>query len=343
MNFYQRVMTAMELRQPDRVPMVEFLIDPAVYQSLLPSARSQADFEEHFEFDAVGCGVKFDVVEENPDGSYVDQWGVTYKPCREMVDHPIAGPIKSEEDFSKYVPPDPQAPARLGELPELVRKYKHDKAVIFHQRAAFMWSAYLMGIDNLLISFLAAPRLAHKVLDMVLQVNMEIARQALRAGADIIVLGDDYADNRGPLFSPAVFGEFIQPRLKKMVDLIHEHGGKVVKHTDGNIWPILDAIVDTGIDALNPIEPAANMDIAQVKAGFGRRVCLIGNIDCGHLLSAGTTEQVEQAVRNCIQAAGGGGGFILSSSNSIHSSVRPENYLAMIEAWRRWRNYESSN
>ena len=202
-----------------------------------------------------------------------------------------------------------------------------------------MWSAYLMHIQELLMKFLIEPDLVHRVMDMVLDVNIRIARNAVRAGADIITLGDDYADNKGPMFSPDIFKEFIAPRLKKMVDAVHEAGAKVCKHSDGNLWKIIDSMVETGFDALNPIEPLAGMDIGEVKAQFGDRICLIGNIDCGHLLPLGTCQEVEAAVKDCITKAAQGGGLILSSSNSIHSSVNPENYLAMIQAVKKWEKY----
>jgi uroporphyrinogen decarboxylase len=342
MNSYERVMTAMKRQRPDRVPLVEFVIDPKVYKALLPGAASQTDFEEHFDFDAVCCSASFEAVKRQADGSYLDEWGVWYKPTSEVVAHPVKGPIRTMGDLQKYAPPDPDVPHRLGRLPELVAKYKNRKAIIFHQRAALMWSAYLMGIDELLMNFLAEPELAHRLMDVVLENQIKIARRAVKAGADIIVLGDDYADNRGPMFSPAVFEEFILPRLKRMVGVIHNEGAKVVKHTDGNIWKILDGIVSAGIDGLNPIEPAAQMDIGAVKAKYGRRICLIGNIDCSHLLTGGTREEVEAAVKECIAKAGAGGGLIISSSNSIHSSVNPENYLAMIHAVRRWGAYGPS-
>jgi len=159
-----------------------------------------------------------------------------------------------------------------------------------------------------------------------------------RAGADIISLGDDYAANNGPLFSPGLFEEFIQPRLKKIVDVIHEAGAKVIKHSDGNLSKILDKIVNTGIDGLNPIEPSAGMDIGEVKRKYGDRICLVRNIDCGDLLSHGSPEEVESAVIECICKASPGGGHILSSSNTIHSSVKPENYLTMIQAAKKiWK------
>ncbi|MCK4400692.1 hypothetical protein KAW08_00130 [bacterium] len=85
LSSFERIMTAMELKEPDKVPIVEFVIDPNVYKAILPEAGSQTDFEEHFDFDGVCCGVKFNKVKENPDGSYYAEWGVFYKPCQEVM------------------------------------------------------------------------------------------------------------------------------------------------------------------------------------------------------------------------------------------------------------------
>jgi len=335
-NSYERVMTALAVQHPDRVPIVEFAISPSVVRRACPGVETQYDFEERMDLDAVCCSARFEKIRQNADGTYTDEWGVVYGPGTEVIDHPIQGPIRTKDDLVRYAPPDPEAPHRLGNLAELVGRFKGKKAIIFHQRAAFMWSAYLNGIDHLLVNFLAEPDLAHELMDMVLSVMLRIARRAIRAGADIIVLGDDYAGTRGPMFSPAVFRTFVLPRLKKMVDTIHEEGGKVVKHSDGSLWLLLDDMVGAGIDGLNPIEQVAGMDLGEVKRKYGSRLCLIGNVDCGHLLSHGTTDEVEAAVRECIRQGAPGGGYMLSSSNSIHSGVKPENYLAMIAAGRKY-------
>jgi len=339
MNCFERFMTALDRKQPDRVPIVEWSISPKVFQAICPQARDQADFEDAMDFHGVSAAFQFDKVREFADGSYVDEWGVVFKPSPEMIDHPLGGPIQSKDDLKRYTPPDPDAPQRLGKLPELVARFKGKRAVIFRHRAAFMWSVFLRGFENLLMDFLLDPTLAHELMERVLAISLRVARNAVRAGADAIVIADDYAGNRGPFFSPAVAREFVIPRLQRMVDAIHEEGGKAIKHSDGNLWPILDQIVATGIDGLNPIEPLAGMNIGDVKRRYGDRVCLIGNIDCGHLLPHGTVEEVEAAVKDCIAQAAPGGGFIMSSSNSIHSSVNPANYRAMIEATRKFGCY----
>jgi len=340
MNSVERVHAALRREQPDRVPVVEFVIDEKVAKAAVPGCLDVPDCMDRLGLDAIGCGSFFAKVAERADGSYVDEWGVLYKGAGpEVIAHPLKGPIETLQDARAYTPPDPDAPHRLGKLPDVVRRYKGKRAICFHHRAAFMWSAYLVGLDNLLADFALDPALAEVVMDKVLEANMGVVRNAIRAGAEVIVLGDDYAHNFGPLMSPAMFARFIAPRDKRMIDLIHAEGAFCIKHTDGNIYSILDLLVATGPDAVNPIEPVAGMELKKVKALVGDKVRIAGNIDCGRLLSHGAVEEVREAVRQAIADAAGGGGFILTSSNSIHSSCKPENFVAMIEACREFGAY----
>jgi uroporphyrinogen decarboxylase len=123
----------------------------------------------------------------------------------------------------------------------------------------------------------------------------------------------------------------VLPYFEKMVRLCKDNGVYVIKHCDGNIWPALEMTVNTGIDGINPIEPAAGMDIGEVKQKYGDRVCLMGNIDCGNLLWRGSVDEVVRTVKDTIRKAAPGGGYALMSSNSITSVVRPENLRAMWE------------
>jgi uroporphyrinogen decarboxylase len=141
------------------------------------------------------------------------------------------------------------------------------------------------------------------------------------------------------MMSPRHFAEFILPGLQRAVDNAHQAGAYVVKHSDGNIMPLMDMIVATGIDAINPLEPPAGMDIGYVKQHYGDRIAIVGNIDCGELLCNAPVEEVRRVTRETIEVAAPGGGFCLSSSNSIHSSVKPENYMAMVETLREYGEY----
>ena len=111
-------------------------------------------------------------------------------------------------------------------------------------------------------------------------------------------------------------------------------GYSIIKHCDGNIDPLIDFWIECGIDCLDPIDPDAGYKMAEMKEKYGDRICLKGNVDCKGALCSGTPEEVAEEVRQCIADSGKGGGLILSSSNTIHRGVKPENYRAMLEALR---------
>ena len=186
------------------------------------------------------------------------------------------------------------------------------------------------------------PKMVHELIDICLSHDLRAAQRMIKAGVEVIVLADDYADKNSPMMSPKHFREFLLPGLKRAVKNAHEAGAYVVKHTDGNIMSILEMIIESGIDGINPLEPPAGMDIAYVKEHYGDQIAILGNIDCGELLSDSPQEEVRRVTRETIQAAAPGGGYCLSSSNSIHSSVRPENYLAMVETLREYGEYPTT-
>ena len=187
MNSVERVHTALRLGQPDRVPGLEFVVDGKVARAAVPGCRDVADCMDRLDLDGVGCGAEFEVTSRNADGSYTDEWGVSYLPSPEAVAHPMHGPIVTLEDARAYTPPDPDAPRRLGKLPDLVARYKGRRAICFHHRAAFMWSAYLMGLDTILMNFLAEPELVELTMEKVLRCNMRIVQRAIRAGTTRII------------------------------------------------------------------------------------------------------------------------------------------------------------
>jgi uroporphyrinogen decarboxylase len=344
MNSLERVKAALERREPDRVPYFECVIDTRVQQALLPGS-DYYQFNEWLGMDSVGQNrsswsrENVEFVDEAR-GLFRDKWGVIRAFGPESTPAPIEGPIKRPEDLKTYTPPDPEAPDVLGQIPEIVARYKGKKAVTAICRDAFFNPAFLRGTSQFLMDMIDNPGLVRELIEVTLSHDLRAMERVIQSGVDVVVFGDDYADKNATLMSPRHFREFILPGLKRCVEAAHRAGAYVVKHTDGNIMGILDMIVDTGIDALNPLEPAAKMDIGLIKERYGKRIALVGNIDCGYLLSQAPVEEVRRVTRETIATAKPGGGYMLSSSNSIHSSVRPESFMAMIETWRECREYE---
>jgi uroporphyrinogen decarboxylase len=246
------------------------------------------------------------------------------------------------EDFSRYTPPNPRAAGRYTTIEKTVAEYGKTHAVIVHLNDVFSIPRSLMGYENLLMAIAAEPELVSAMVTMSVDANLAMAREVAARGVQVVYTGDDYAGDTGPLMSPAHFRGLFYPGLCRVMKGYKDLGLRVIKHTDGMIWPLIDMIVDSGIDCLDPIDPVAGMDLAQVKQKFGRRIALKGNVDCSHLMTLGTPEQVAAATRDALRAGAPGGGFILSSSNSIHSSVKPENYMAMLRTLKEHGTYPIS-
>ena len=343
MNSRDRVIAALERKQPDRIPLVEWVIDSGVYQGMLPNS-TWFEFNDWIGLDPIGFNRSswerrhVDFVDEEK-GLFRDHWGVLRVLGPESSPYPVEPAIKKYSDLDTYEPPDPEEDWVLGNIEEIVARYKGKKAICAICRDSFFNPAHLRGMENYFMDMIDNPSFVHELIDITQTYDLRVTQRLVEAGVDVVVFGDDYADKNGPMMSPKHFDEFVLPGLKRAVDSAHEAGAYVVKHTDGNVMPLLDRIVDTGIDGINPLEPPAGMDIARVKEEYGDRVALLGNIDCGELLSNAPADEVRRVTRETIRIAGPGGGFCLSSSNSIHSSVKPENYLAMVETLREFGEY----
>lgn len=151
---------------------------------------------------------------------------------------------------------------------------------------------------------------------------------------DGFCLCSDYCFNDNPFLSPALFDEFVTPYLVQLVSAYREMGFYVIKHTDGNIMPILDSLLAANPHALHSLDPQGGVDIAEVKKLAGDRVCLIGNVNCA-LLQNGTDEEVIESARYALQHGMPGGGYVFSTSNCIYTGMQLERYELMLDVWRR--------
>jgi uroporphyrinogen decarboxylase len=197
-------------------------------------------------------------------------------------------------------------------------------------------------MEDLLMSIVTQPELVKVLVDLSVDINLEMAKEVAARGVKIVYTGDDYAYTKGPLMSPKHFRELFYPGLRRVFGGFKELGLMVIKHTDGNLWSIIDMIIDSGIDCLDPIDPLAGMDVAEVKAKYGDRIALKGNVDCAQTMTFGSVDDVIAETKEVLRKGAPGGGFILSSSNSIHSSVKPENYLAMLQTLEKYGRYPLS-
>ncbi len=167
---------------------------------------------------------------------------------------------------------------------------------------------------------------------------VERNKRLAEAGVDCLILCSDYCYNSGPFLSPAMFEEFIQPYLYMIIDEAHKLGLYTIKHTDGNIMPILNNIVDCKPHAIHSLDPQAKVDIKVVKELVGDKVCLCGNVNCA-LMQTGTEEEVIQSAEYALTYGKPGGGYIYCTSNVPFKGLPPDRYRLILDVWKRMREY----
>jgi uroporphyrinogen decarboxylase len=340
MNPRERVLAALRGELPDRLPVMETIVDWKVQEAL--GYREYFDLVDGLDLDGVSVSqrlyhpdhIRWLVREER---TFLDPWGAVWRLTDEVWPTPLQTPLRRPEDLERFRPPDPRQDPVLERVREAAARYKGKRAIIMVGRAEFVSAWNLVGMENLLVAYHIDPDFVERLTRLVVGYNKELHRLALAAGVEVILLGDDYAHRSATLMSPEHFRRFILPALREVVANIHACGGLCIKHSDGNIWAVLDDIAGCGVEGLGPLEPGAGMDLAQVKLRYPQ-LCVMGNVDVD-LLCRGSVEQVRRATRELIERVSPGGRHILSSGNSISSAVRPENFLAMVQTARELGRY----
>jgi uroporphyrinogen decarboxylase len=169
--------------------------------------------------------------------------------------------------------------------------------------------------------------------------EIERINQQADAGAELVFDCTDYCLKEGPFFSLWVYKQMIFPFLRRLVDAAHRKGIFFIKHTDGYIWPIIDDLIATGIDALHSIDPSASMSLPEVREKYGDKVALCGNVDAASTMVYGSPEQVAEEARRCIRDAAAGGGYFLTTSNCIYRGIPPINSITLSQVGKKYGRY----
>jgi len=178
-----------------------------------------------------------------------------------------------------------------------------------------------------------------KKLESRIKDEIENIKMQADAGAELIFDCTDYCLKEGPFYPLWVYSELIFPFLKMLVDAAHRKGMFFIKHTDGYIWPIIDDLIATGIDALHSIDPSAGMRLSEVKERYGDKVALCGNVDAASTMVYGSPKQVAEEARRCIRDAAAGGGYFLTTSNCIYRGIPPINSLTLSKVGKKYGRY----
>ena len=372
MNGKERVKMTLSLQEPDRVPTGENDMDYVLVEQLL--GRETLYNSRWKEKEALWDGRRDEIVADYGttlvDLARALEWDYVRVPTmppageyarpvmtgpyswlddqgREIHYSPAVGNIATRVDNSEMTIdqlPDPDAPfevdpSELEAVRHVVGKLGESRFVIGRLPidGTFPYQE-TVGMQEFLVRMITEPAFVHRAIDVYVGRSIAYINALLDAGCDAVMTTDDYSGNQGPFMGSARFRHFIQPGIARQVAAAHERGGLFIKHTDGNVWDILDTLIETGIDGWHGIQPNIGMDLRLLKQRYGDRLCFFGGVNCETLIE-GTPEQAAGEVRYAIDHAAPGGGLVIATGNVVQPGSELENYLAAREATREYGKY----
>lgn len=344
MNSKQRVITALNRNIPDRLPLDARFV-PKVRKAL----HEKTGINDYYEMcvtlgldvlctGAIGIGKSF----YGPSDEYVDEWGCTWKYFKntsgeytEIITHPLEDD-ETGELLASFIFPDANIESRYADTKKLVQRYGETHYIAGMLNCSIFEPAhYMRGMENFLVDLMVNPEYAEMLLDKTTYFSLVAGLKLIDCGVDMVFLGDDVGTQNGMLISPDLWKKYLKPRLAKLISSYKERNPKikVAYHSCGYIIPIIEDLIEIGLDVLHPIQPTA-MDPADVKKHFGDRLCFDGSICIQKTLPSGTFDEIRAEVLLRKQTIGEGGGLIIGPAHTIQSDTSVDNILCLFDAVR---------
>ena len=256
---------------------------------------------------------------------------------KEVASGPLAK-VRTVQDLARYPWPDParwQAPDCRQ-----ARRLWPDHALVFTTgwMPLFWGACEAFGFEEALVKMKLQPHLLEAFIQSHHEIYMDILKRGVEAAAghcDICWLGDDFASQRSMMISPEMWRRFVRPYLAEQVRVAREHDMYVLYHSCGAVRPVLNDLIDIGVNGLLVFQTtAAGMDAPSIAREFGGRLVFYGGIDVQQLLSFGSVGEVRNMVEANVRAFADCGGYVVANSHSTIATIRPENIQAMCEAAR---------
>ena len=278
-----------------------------------------------------------------------DEWGIKWaKPDTSLymdpVDHPLKGELTSK-GLADFPWPDPAQEGRYLGLADEARRLRETGCAVVMSLYGFGlydMAHLLHGLEDSLMDMALNPAGMGELLDRLKEFQMQLWERTLRAvgeNVDICLHSDDLGMQDRPIMSPKMYRDLVKPRHTELFAHIKKSAAtdvKVLLHSCGSVRALIPDLIETGIDALNPVQVSASgMDSVELKREFGSELCFWGGgVDTQKVLPRGTAQEVRDEVRRRIDDLAPGGGFVFTPVHNIQPDVPPENIRAMWEAFR---------
>jgi uroporphyrinogen decarboxylase len=262
-----------------------------------------------------------------------DWWGVGWSTETEGY-WPADSTLAEAESLENFPWPDPHDPHLMDEAKETIAREGSQYFIApnfgfcLFERA---WS--LRGFETFLTDLVLNPTFAEELLERVTEIQVILAQRFVALGVDGGYFGDDYGAQKSLLLSPRIWRTLFRPRLARMFAVFRDADLPVILHSDGDIAEILPDLTEIGLTTLNPVQPEV-LDHTWLRQTFGDRLAFYGGVSTQSVLPHGTPEQVDSAVRFCVQTlAADGTGLVIAPSHRMTEDIPIENVEAMLAAF----------
>jgi uroporphyrinogen-III decarboxylase len=256
----------------------------------------------------------------------------------------IRGACPTEEKWDAWVE---NQTAQLNKMVGYVTKFfkqivedcgKEIYVVCFNAPGIFENSWQPIGFVEFTKFMYEKPKFIEKVVEFQTDYYLRLLEGVCKAGTEIIMVGDDLGHKKGLLLNPKFIDRYLAPAYKRVAEFTHKQNKKLIFHSCGQVYQLIDKFIEWGFDGIHAMEPTAGMDLEKVRKQVGHELVLVGNLDVSHLLVKGTRNEIEDAVKHALKVAAPGGGFILSPAHN-HEKVDPMRLQWMIEAAHEFGKY----
>jgi uroporphyrinogen decarboxylase len=286
-----------------------------------------------------------------PYSDYINSWGSGAKEVAPDEWYPLVEPLADATTIAEiedYPWPDMTDPSRYAHVPGQAAALaeQNEYAIVATPWLLFPFErAFAMqGMERFLLNLALYPDFAEALLwklEELCKSGMGKFLEALGPNVDIIKIGDDLGTQESLLMSPEMYRKILKPIHADYIKFIkRQTHAKVMFHSDGDIFPLMDDFIEMGVDILNPVQAAGKMaDTRTLKERWGDDIVFCGGMDTGHTLPNGSTEEVRQEVRRIINTLGPGGGLMIGAVHTVMNDVPAENVLAMVDAVDEYGHY----
>ena len=262
----------------------------------------------------------------------------------EVVESPLAN-IQSENEVADFKMPDPLADGRYDDAIYYINKYKNDYFIIGDvELTMFEMAWHLVGMEKFMIDIAMDESYVPKLLDKTMEFSLEVGKKLVEIGVDAIWTGDDFGAQNAMLISPKMWRDIFKPRYKELYEEFRNVNKDIIiiHHSDGAVEPILDDMIEIGVDVFNPVQPnVPGHEPEYLKNKYGDRLSFFGAIDQQRLLPRGTEEEIEIDVKEKIKILGRSGGYMIAPAHIIQADTAPEKVKFFIDTAKMYGTYKA--